>query len=181
MEEETMTSSQRSALVGGVVLILLGILFLAGQVMPGLWSWVNEFSWPLIVVGVGVFLLIIGVLANAPGMAVPACIVGGIGVLLFWQNRTGNWESWAYAWALIPGFVGVGTVLMGLWEGKWPVIRGGLWLMLISAILFVIFGALLGGLFVQSWGFIGKWWPVALILLGVLSLIDYLARPRHIA
>ncbi|MGE5530717.1 MAG: hypothetical protein ACM3VW_01200, partial [Bacteroidota bacterium] len=80
-----MTSSQRSALAGGLVLILLGIVFLAGQLIPGLWSWVTEASWPLIVVGVGVFLLIIGVLANAPGMAIPACIVGGIGMLLWWQ------------------------------------------------------------------------------------------------
>ena len=176
-----MTSSQRSALAGGVILILLGILFLAGQVMPSLWSWVNEFSWPLIVIGVGVFLLIIGVLANAPGMAVPACIVGGIGAVLFWQNRTGNWESWAYVWALIPGFVGIGTIVMGLWEGKWSAIRGGLWLMLISATLFVIFGALLGGLFGASWDVISKWWPVALILLGVLSLIDYIARARRVA
>jgi hypothetical protein len=134
----------------------------------------------LIVIGVGVVLLIIGVLASAPGMAVPACIVGGIGLLLFWQNQTGNWESWAYAWALIPGFVGAGTVLMGVWEGKWSVVRGGLWLMLISAILFVIFGSLLGGPFGDSWGFISKWWPVALILLGVLSLIDYVTRPRRV-
>lgn len=174
-----MTSSQRSALAGGIVLILLGILFLAGQLAPGLWSWVDAFTWPLIVIGVGVGLLIIGVLANAPGMAVPACIVGGIGLLLWWQNRTGNWASWAYAWALIPGFVGVGTIITSIWEGKWSGIRGGLWLILISALMFAVFGSFLGGLFGGDLGFIGKWWPVALILLGVLSLIDYLTKPRR--
>lgn len=176
-----MTSSQRSALAGGLVLILLGVLFLAGQLLPNLWSWVGEASWPLIVVGVGVFLLIIGVLANAPGMAVPACIVGGIGLLLYWQNRTGNWESWSYAWTLIPGFVGIGTIVMGLWEGKGSSIRGGLWLVLISAIMFAVFGSLIGGLFGANLGFIAKWWPVALILLGILSLIDYLAKRRDVA
>lgn len=176
-----MTPSQRSAVAGGLVLILLGVLVLAGQLFPNLWSWVGEASWPLIVVGVGIFLLIIGVLANAPGMAVPACIVGGIGLLLYWQNRTGNWESWAYAWALIPGFVGIGTIVMGLWEGKSSSIRGGLWLVLISAIMFVVFGSLLGGLFGANFGLIAKWWPVALILLGVLSLIDYVAKRREVA
>lgn len=176
-----MTSTQRSALAGGLVLILLGILFLAGQLLPNLWSWVTEASWPLIVVGVGVFLLIIGVVANAPGMAIPACIVGGIGLLLFWQNRTGNWESWAYAWTLIPGFVGVGTVVMGLWEGKGSTVRGGLWLILISGIMFVVFGSFLGGLFGGNMEVIGKWWPVALILLGVLSLIDYVTKRRGMA
>jgi hypothetical protein len=167
-------------MAGGVLLILLGLAFLAGQLLPGMWSWINDFSWPLIVVGVGIFLLIIGILANAPGMAVPACIVGGIGLLLFWQNRTGNWGSWAYAWALIPGFAGVGTVLMGAWEGKWSTVRDGLWLMLISAIMFVIFGALLGGLFGSGWGLLSKWWPVALILMGVLSLIDHMGRRRQV-
>jgi hypothetical protein len=176
-----MTSSQRSALAGGIILIVLGIVFLAGQLFPDLWSSLAGLSWPLIVVAVGVLLLIIGVLANAPGMAVPACVVGGIGMLLFWQNQTGNWESWAYAWTLIPGFVGIGTIVASLWEGKWPGVRGGLWLILISAIMFVVFGSLFGGPFGGDLGFIGKWWPVALILLGVLSLIDYVTRRRDVA
>ncbi|MGE5603319.1 MAG: hypothetical protein ACM30E_09725 [Nitrososphaerales archaeon] len=176
-----MSSSQRSAMAGGIILILLGIVFLAGQLLPNVWSSLAGFSWPLIVVVVGVLLLIIGVLTNVPGMAVPACVVGGIGLLLFWQNRTGNWESWAYAWALIPGFVGAGTILASLWEGKWSGVRGGLWLILISAAMFVVFGALLGGLFGGDVGLIARWWPLALILLGVLSLIDHVARRRDLA
>jgi hypothetical protein len=176
-----MTSSQRSAFVGGLILIILGILFLVGQVAPSLFNWLDALSWPLAIVGVGLVLLIIGVLTNAPGMAVPACIVGGIGLLLYWQNQTGNWESWAYAWALIPGFVGVGTLLMGLWQGKWDEVRGGLWLIVISALLFVVFGSFLGGLFGGSLSFVGQWWPVALIALGVLSLIDALTKRRRVA
>lgn len=174
-----MTASQRSALVGGLVLIVLGVVFLFSQLVPNMWSWIDTFSWPWFVIGLAAVLLLIGVLTNTPGMAVPACILGGIGLLLSWQNRTGNWESWAYAWTLIPGFVGIGTVVMGLWEGKWPAVRGGLWLILISAIMFAVLGALFGGLFGGDPGFIGKWWPVALILLGVLSLIDYVARYRQ--
>ena len=75
-----MSRRRRSNLVGGILLILLGALFLALQLVPGLGDLVQvEFSWPLIIVGVGVFLLVFGLLAGAPGMAVPACIVGGIG------------------------------------------------------------------------------------------------------
>ena len=40
-------------------------------------------------------------------MMVPASIVTGIGGLLYWQNATGRWESWSYAWALIVASVGV--------------------------------------------------------------------------
>ena len=41
-------------------------------------------------------------LTGQPGMLVPACIVGGIGGMLYWQNLTGDWASWSYSWSLIP-------------------------------------------------------------------------------
>lgn len=79
-------------------------------------------------------------------MAVPACIVGGIGGLLLWQNATGEWQSWAYAWTLIPGFVGVGTLLSGLLGGTLRRDFGaGAWRVLISLISFGIFASFLGG------------------------------------
>lgn len=168
-----MSASQRSALAGGVILILLGLLFLLGQVAPGLWSWVGELTWPLIIVGVGALLLVIGLLTGVPGMAVPACIVGGIGGLLYWQNATGNWGSWSYAWALIPGFAGVGTMLMGLLEGKGRVVRDGASTLLVSLILFALFAAFFGGP-----SFLGTYWPVLLILLGLISLFQYFFRGR---
>jgi hypothetical protein len=109
-----MNDRRRSQLAGGLVMVLLGAALLAVQLVPSLKHWIETSidwsnSWALVVVGVGVFLLILGLLLGAPGMAVPACIVGGIGGLLYWQNATGRWETWAYAWALIPGLAGVGT------------------------------------------------------------------------
>jgi len=165
----------RNSAVLGVVLILAGMLLLAGRLVPGLWGSLELLTWPMIVVGVGVLLLIIGLLTNAPGMAVPACIVGGIGLLLYWQNATGNFESWAaYAWALIPGFVGVGVILMGLLEGhpSSGLVAGG-WLILISLVLFAIFASFMGGPVI-----LGKFWPVLLIALGILGLVRYVIRPR---
>jgi hypothetical protein len=153
------------------VLILLGALFLVAQFVPGWQRWLD---WPLIVIGVGAFLLIFGLLAGAPGMAVPACIVGGIGGLLYWQNATGNWESWAYAWTLIPGFVGVGAILAAaLGEGGREQVNGGLWLVFISLVLFTVFGSFFGAL-----GFLGGYWPALLILLGLLILVRNLFRRR---
>jgi hypothetical protein len=107
---------RNSALRLGVVLIILGGLFLLVRAAPDLFGWVGDSSWPLIIVGVGIVLLLIGAVTGAAGMAVPAAIVGGIGGLLYWQNATGNWQSWAYAWTLIPGFVGAGTLVAGLWR-----------------------------------------------------------------
>lgn len=169
-----MDASRKSAIAGGIVLILLGLIFLAGQMFPELRSWITTFSWPLIIVGAGVLLLIIGLLTGVPGLAVPACIVAGIGGLLYWQNRTGDWASWAYAWALIPGFVGVGTILMGLLSGKGKDVRDGANTVLVSLILFAIFGSFLGA----PWR-IGQYWPVLLILLGLINLVQYFIRSRR--
>ena len=158
----------RTNITGGSLLILLGLLFLVYQLMPERFSWLRmEASWPLIVVAVGVALLILGMAVGAPGMAIPASIVGGIGFLLYWQNLTGAWASWSYAWTLIPGFVGIGIILSGLLgEGRLRnMLSSGLWLILISLILFAIFGSFLGDLHL-----FGPYWPVLLIALGLLLL-----------
>lgn len=162
----------QSNLVAGILLIAVGALFLAGRLVPGWDQWLAiEMTWPFIVVGVGVLLLFLGLLTNAPGMAVPACIVGGIGLLLYYQNLTGDWDSWSYAWALIPGFVGVGILLSGLLgEGKKPV-REGLNLIMISLVMFAVFGSFFGAL-----GLVGAYWPVLLIALGAFIMIRSLMR-----
>lgn len=168
-----MNRRRRSSLVGGLILVLLGGWLLALQVVPGLERIINlEFSWPLLVIAFGVVLLIFGLLTGAPGMAVPACIVGGIGALLYYQNASGDWESWAYAWALIPGFAGVGSILAGiLGENPRRSIRDGINMLIFSAVLFVVFGSLIGGL-----DLLGDYWPVLLILLGLWILVQPLLR-----
>jgi hypothetical protein len=172
-----MDKGRRSALAGGIILILLGLLFLAGQF--DLLQWAGELTWPLIMVGIGAAMLIIGLLVGEPGMAVPACIVAGIGGILYWQNETGQWETWAYVWTLIPGFVGIGTILTGLFEWKWETIRGGIWLLVISAILFGIFSSIFAPMFGGT-TIIGEWWPLLLILLGIMTLLEAVTRGwRH--
>ncbi len=168
-----MNSQSRTNLVGGILLILVGGFFLVIRLFPELGVALRiSFSWPLIVVGGGVFLLLFGLLVNAPGMAVPACIVGGVGGLLYWQNITGRWETWSYAWALVPGFVGVGVILSGLIEGKvrQPLRDGGT-LVVISLILFAVFASFLGEV-----NFLGAYWPVLLVLLGLWLLIRPLLK-----
>lgn len=170
-----MDRQRRSSLVGGLILILFGGLFLAVQLFPGLRTLFNfSFSWPWFVIGAGFLLFILGLLVGAPGMAVPAAIVGGIGGLLYWQNSTGNWASWAYAWTLIPGFVGIGILLAGL-LGEKPrqSIREGSQLLIISLVLFAIFSAFLGG-----GRIFGPYWPVLIILLGLWLLVQSLLRSR---
>lgn len=166
-----MDRRRRSSLAVGLLLILIGAWLLVTQFVPGLQI---NFTWPWILIGVALFLLVIGTLTGAPGMAVPACILAGLGGLFYWQDATGNWESWSYVWALIPGFVGVGVVLSNLLEGKFSQgIRDGGSLILISLALFLVFGSFFGGLNV-----LGPYWPVLLILLGLWLLVRQMFRPR---
>jgi hypothetical protein len=168
-----MEDSNRSRLVIGILLLLLGVWFLLIQIFPALGGWFNiEWSWPLIVVGVGLALLVIGLLVGNPDMIVPACVVGGIGGILYYQNATSDWISWTYLWSLIPGFVGVGLLLSALLGGRdRRDVSAGVWLIIISAVLFLIFGSIFGGLTI-----LGIYWPVLLILLGVVILVRALWR-----
>jgi hypothetical protein len=176
--EVNMQPRRRSQFGTGVFLILVGAALLAFQFVPALRDWAEaydwSFSWPLIIIGVGLFFLVLGLLVGESGLAVPACVIGGIGGLLYWQNATGNWESWAYAWTLIPGFVGVGVLLSGLLGGQLrQALTGGGWLVIISAILYLAFASFLGGPAI-----LGDYWPALIIGLGLLILARTLLPRR---
>jgi hypothetical protein len=169
-----MTQKQRNNFVVGFVLILLGGYFLAVEFVPGLENWIGgRFEWPMLIIGFGLLLFIAGLLSGAPGFAIPASIVSGIGGILYWQNETGNYGSWAYIWTLIPGFVGVGTILLGiLSRGNRRGIREGFRLIAISVIMFLLFGSFFGVL--ESDVF--RYWPVLLIFYGLFLLFGMLTR-----
>ena len=101
-----------------------------------------------------------------PAFFIPACIITGIGGLLYWQNSTGNWATWSYMWALIPGFVAFGLLLFGLLTRRRGAYIAGMWVLLNSLILFGIFASAFGGLDYAS-----KLWPAGLILLGLIVLL----------
>lgn len=162
-----MTTQQRSNLVVGLLLLLVGGWFLAGQFYPGLTATLQiETTWPLWVIGVGLLFLVLSVIASAPGLAVPAAIISGIGAILYWQEQSGDFDSWAYAWTLIPGFVGVGIFLASLMEGRFMHgLRELGRLAFLSIIMFGIFGGFLGGP-----AYLQTYWPVLLIAIGVWML-----------
>jgi hypothetical protein len=118
-------------------------------------------------------------LVGAPGMAVPACIVAGIGGILYYQNVTGDWASWSYMWALIPGFVGVGNILAGILGRDFKKsVRDGLNLILISLVAFLVFATAFGGLAI-----LGPYKEYALagffLILGLWFIVRALVRSRR--
>lgn len=169
---------RRGSLGFGIVLILVGAVFLAAQFIPELGQLIQlEYDWPWWVIGVGVVFLLMSVLVRVPGLAVPGAIITGVGGILYYQNATGDWDSWSYIWALIPGFVGIGVMLMNFLQGRFMHgLREGLGAILVSLVMFTIFGSFLGGPRI-----LGDLWPLLLIGAGVLILLENLLRGRRSA
>ena len=167
-----MNAEKRSRLGLGLILVAVGIAFLVLQIVPGLANWFTvTLSWPLIVVGVGVLILIVGLLSGAPETAIGACVVAGIGGILYYQNLTNNWVSWAYAWTLIPGFSGIGMVISGLLGSRVArSISRGLDQIITSVVLFLIFGSIFGPMF-GGFSLLGPYWPLLLVAAGLLIIV----------
>jgi hypothetical protein len=157
----------RTNLFLGVLLILIGGSLLITKQVPAVQDWIDNFTWPMWTIGAGLLVLLIGLITGAPGMAVPASIIAGIGGILYYQNATDDYSSWSYMWTLIPGFVGVGTILAGLLgENTRANLSRGVNLLVTSAVLFLVFATFFGGL-----NILGEYGAaIILILLGLYVL-----------
>ena len=169
-----MNSPTRSSLRTGLALILLGVVFLVLQIIPGVSEvFKGENAPALVLFGVALLLAIIGIAAGAPGMIIPVCIVAGIGGIFYWQSAMGaGYLTWSYAWALIPGFVGVGIFLNELLCGR-PLkgLSEALGPIAFSIVAFLVFGSAFGGITM-----LGVYWPALLIVLGLLFLVQPLLK-----
>ena len=66
----------RTNLVLGLLLILIGAWLVLSRQVPGIQDWLDDnFTWPMWTIGAGLIVLLIGLLTGAPGMAVPASII----------------------------------------------------------------------------------------------------------
>lgn len=171
-----MDSTDRSSTVVALVLIGLGALFLAFNLIPGLDL---GRTWPVIffLIAGGFYLPAVLWPASRQGLAalfIPGSIMLTLGLIFFYNTMTDDWASWAYAWTLIPGGVGLGLALASRF-GAWG--RGtmwvGIWMMIGSVAVFGFFGALFGGPLLKTIG------PVALIVGGALLLLRAVARPTR--
>ena len=160
--------SNAGALVGGALLIAFGLLALAGQVFRTV-DW--GFLWPFTVIGFGAlfFVLMFTGGRGAAAFAIPGSIVGGIGLILLFQNITNHWESMSYFWTLIIMFVGIGIYIMGLYGGDANQKQSGWRVMKVGFILFIIFGAFFEMIFSS---FNNILFPVLLILLGAYLVLS---------
>jgi hypothetical protein len=160
--------SNTGALIAGTLLIVFGLMALAGQFFHMV-NW--GFLWPFAIIGFGA-LFFVAMFAGGKGaaaFAIPGSIVGGIGLVLLFQNITQHWESMSYFWTLIILFVGVGIYVMGWYGGDKNQKRSGWRVMKVGFILFIIFGAFFEMIFSS---FSNILFPVLLIILGAYLILS---------
>lgn len=147
--------------------LALGVLFAVV-----LWFFRAQLNWPSILWGMGALFMLVALFSSISPLAIPGAIFGGLGLLLAYQRITGDWASWAYAWALLPAFVAVGLLLAFLGRRTLRVVA--LSMLSWSLVVFVIFG-----IFFAGNGALIRFWPVTLILAGLIVLIQGLLVRRR--
>jgi hypothetical protein len=174
-------SSAPSTIGLGVTLLIIGALLFIGQLYD---IGIGDVGWPAIIIGIGAVILVLGLFVNREqGMVIGGTVVTTVGLVLLYQNSTGHWASWAYAWALVgPAASGLGMSLWGIRTGDPTEIRNGTWTLLGGLGLFVI-----GFLFFE--GVIGisgerlplpEWvLPVAVIAIGLVVLARGIFQRRE--
>jgi hypothetical protein len=163
----------------GIVLVILGTLFLLGQQSA------IQVDWPIWPIAIGVGLFVAGLLVGGEGgvgFAIAGGIVTMVGVVLGVQRWTDGSLHWAYAWALVaPGGVGLGMTAYGLLTGQWRHVRVGLGAMVAGlAIVLIGFMFLEGpiGLGEAEDEVVSVIAPAAIVGLGVLLLIGAVVAPH---
>ena len=166
-------------IVIGAAIIVVGLLLLLGRFVDlDLGA-----LWPLFVLIPGVAILVSGLAAAPGGSGTAATVTGsqltGLGLLLLFQNLTGWWQTWAYAWALVwPTSIGLGLTARGTLSGDDHTARSGLNTALVGLLIFVVGFAFFEGILNISGSSLGVIGDLALpaVLIGTGLIVMFRRR-----
>lgn len=169
------SSTASTGMVLGIILVVVGSLFLALRVAD---ISLGSHAWPLWLVVPGLAMLT-GSLAIPPrnglGLAVPGAILAMVGLVVWVQDAYGLYGTWAYAWALVaPTAPGIAMLLYGGVHGDGDLATDGMRTMLTGIGLFLGFGLFFEGMIGISGHRIenlDQVLPYAVIGLGVLLVV----------
>ncbi|MFN8561661.1 MAG: hypothetical protein U0703_08595 [Anaerolineae bacterium] len=166
--------------LGAVFLIGLGVLFLVVQTLGiNLWAAVG-FSWPVFILIPGVVFLALALAGDRrmSGFIFPGAFITGTGAILWFQNATDNWQSWAYIWTLYPVFLGLALMFNGQRTGKEKEVRTGRGFVTFGVIAFLVGAAFFELLIFQGNSTLTRWvLPVGLIGVGGYLLLNGRGTP----
>jgi hypothetical protein len=164
--------------LAGALLVVVGIgLFVARELRFDPFAAVADAGWPFLVIIPGVILLTSSLIPKPPqgvGFAIGGSIVTTVGTVLLYQQTTGHWASWAYAWALVgPGAAGLGMAVYGLIFRQRELVLVGARLLAIAAAIFVAGFWFFETVFATGLAPVdlGTWWPIVIVALGIAALV----------
>jgi hypothetical protein len=169
-----MSDRTKPSIVIGTLLIVFGVLVFLGEIFK---STIFQL-WPLFIIAGGLmFFIAMFVAGKSTGyLAIPGSIISMIGLILFYQALTNRWETWSYAWALIPLSVGIGMWIFGKYSKLPELCSSGRHMINVGLILFVVFGVFFELLIGISGASRNNelLWPLALVALGIYLMFSRL-------
>jgi hypothetical protein len=177
----------RPSIVIGVVLILLGLFFLFSQLVNLVFHiQIGSYTWPLLILAPGLllyFLAFFNDVKTGRVLVVPGSIVSAVGLLLFFQNITNLWATWAYAWAFVfPTSLGIGQIIFGWLRRRADLVREGWGFARVGGIIllvgFTFFELLIGISDLGFFGLRGFCFPLVLMAGGLLFILFNLRPSR---
>lgn len=170
-----------TAAVGSVVLVIGVIAYFLEMTSVDVASWLGGSGWTLFIIGPGLVLLLASAFLRdgaALMTSTAGAVVTTVGALLLYQDQTAHYESWAYAWALIPGAVGIALAVHGLRFDRPDLVSVGTRMVAVFGVL------LIAGMWFFETIFqtnqppfdLGDNWPIALIAVGGVLFVIGLLR-----
>jgi len=163
-----MRSASRGSTYVAILLIGMGVLFLALNLLPGVSM---NSAWPVVfyILAAGFYLPPIlwrDRLRSLSGLFIPASIMLALGLIFTYDVITHDWAAWGYAWTLIVAAVGGGMALAG-WSGRWGSVPTwvGVWMLLGSLAIFALFASIFGPSLLKLAG------PALLIIAGIFLVL----------
>ncbi|MDX1615590.1 MAG: hypothetical protein R3300_14860 [Candidatus Promineifilaceae bacterium] len=165
---------ERNNLVAGLILIALGIVALAGQLVD---LHLGEDVGLLVIPAVGAVFMLAGILTRQAGLMVPGGIISGIGWGAYAVAGPFAWTSdtqeggifmlvFAAGWASITLF----STLFTRERAIWALIPAGIFALIGTAVFS-------GGVLLSALELIGRFWPAVLIVIGAYILLKSLRQP----
>lgn len=144
-----------------VILLVVLVTLMIRQFVPGLRYLFDWPRWGFLVAGV---LILIASFQRNGELALVAGLLAGVSANLLLQRQMG-----LIIWASMLAFLGVGVIISEWIEPKKSgEVRSGLVLMIISVVVFL----LAGGTKYLPWSDVELYWPIGLVILGLLFLIN---------
>jgi len=176
-------SGDRGMIILGAGMLIVGAVLLLGRLVG---FTMGEYLWPFIFILPGLIVLFSALASESnanEGVAILGGILTSLGVLFLFQQITGLWASWAYAWALIAPFsVGVSQMIYGNRKNRIAITATGKRLVNLGLIMFAIglvfFEVILG---ISGFGlarFNLPVFPIVLIFIGAMVLLRALVTHR---